>query len=72
MYNKAHVDLLVLKNEGIFTTRFPLIKTITAQGVSLELTPHLIADVTLVYNKADKATTYLKTEVDTKIDVVNN
>ena len=41
-------------------------------GVSLELTPNFIADVNLIYTKADKSTSYLKAEVDNKITVVDN
>ena len=41
-------------------------------GVSLELTANFIADVTLIYTKADKSNSCLKAEVDNKLTVVDD
>ena len=65
------------QNEPLFITKAPILKQMIIQdnvhlGISLESASDFIDDVDTINNKADTLTSYLKSEVDNKVTIVND
>ena len=77
VYNQTQIDLLMAHNEPLFITISPIINNLIIRyngefGIYLELTSDFVDAVNTLTTKADKLTSYLKSEVDNKFAIVND